>query len=92
MLFRSRKYHFNYLRSVLEKTSTFLGHKKMSTLLPKLENGKNDPFDNRIVNLYSHAKHSGEEFYSVSEKEKESLIKIFNHLIATFNFLVKEDS
>jgi wobble nucleotide-excising tRNase len=35
---RLSKYHFNFLRNILEKTSTFLGYKKWGDLLPKTDN------------------------------------------------------
>ena len=34
-----RKYHFSFLRNILEKTSTFLGHKHWENLLEKTGNG-----------------------------------------------------
>lgn len=55
-----KKYHFSFIRNILEKTATFLGHSKWENLLPKID-GKIDPFANRILNLSSHSAHAGEE-------------------------------
>ncbi|MBS3894690.1 AAA family ATPase, partial [Serratia marcescens] len=39
------KYHFNFLRNILEKTSTFLGYKKWGDLLPKTDDGTTNPYE-----------------------------------------------
>ncbi|MEZ9565368.1 AAA family ATPase [Vibrio artabrorum] len=76
------KYHFNFLRNVLEKTSTFLGYKEWGELLPQdeseLEDNKKNPYA-RVINFYNHAKHSGEEIAEVQEQHK-----------LVFKFLVEE--
>ena len=55
-----KKYHLNFLRNILEKTSIFLGYQKWEDLLPKVD-GKPDPIASRIINLGSHSAHAGEE-------------------------------
>ncbi len=35
-----QKYHFNFLRNILEKTSTFLGYETWRDLLPKTDDGR----------------------------------------------------
>lgn len=76
------KYHFNFLRNVLEKTSTFLGYEEWGALLPGVKGdratGKVNPYA-RIINLYNHAKHAGHEVTEVEEDHKR-----------VFKFLVKE--
>lgn len=54
-----KKYHFNFLRNILEKTATFLGYLRWEDLLEKTVDGVPDPFANRILNLSSHSAHSG---------------------------------
>jgi len=76
-----RKYHFNFLRNILEKTSTFLGKDQWADLLPKLEDGKANPYETRIINISSHSQHSGEEVYSINENDK----RILTHLIKKIN-------
>lgn len=54
-----KKYHYNFLRQILEKTSTFLGYKKWRELLTLLPDDAHEAYYNRIINLCSHGKHSG---------------------------------
>jgi wobble nucleotide-excising tRNase len=83
---RMRKYHFNFLRNILEKSATFLGYKNSVELLPKNSDGKPDPYDIRMINISSHSKHSGEEVSILTKEEKKSIKRIFNHLISNHNF------
>ncbi|GGH65865.1 AAA family ATPase [Phaeocystidibacter marisrubri] len=71
-----QKYHFNFLRNVLEKTSTFLGYNNWEELLP--EDGRQSYYK-RIINLSSHSKHHGDEVSILEEDNKRML-----------GFLVKE--
>lgn len=79
------KYHFNFLRNIFEKTATFLGYKHSAELFPKID-GKDDPFVNRIINLSSHSKHSGEEVSELTTNEKKEFIRIFDYLITNYKF------
>jgi hypothetical protein len=81
-----RKYHFSFLRNILEKTSTFLGYTRWEDLLEKTSSGKPDPFVNRIVNLSSHSAHSGEEITAIEDKDKEKLNDLVKYLIETYGF------
>lgn len=67
------KYHFNFLRNILEKTSTFLGYKRWEELLPKTNDGTSDAYAKRIVNLGSHSKHAGDEISDLDEEDKRVL-------------------
>jgi hypothetical protein len=67
-----RKYHFNFLRNILEKTSTFVGHEQWRHLLPSTDGGEENPYA-RIINLYSHSKHSAEEVVDVTDDHKRAL-------------------
>ncbi len=67
------KYHFNFLRNILEKTSTFLGYKNWEELLPKTSDGTSDAYSNRIVNWGSHSKHAGDEVRDLDEEDKRVL-------------------
>jgi wobble nucleotide-excising tRNase len=72
-----RKYHFNFLRNILEKTSTFVGFKRWEELLPGNESGRDNPYMKRIMNLSSHSKHSGEEVAEPQEEDK----RVFRFLV-----------
>jgi len=81
-----KKYHFSFLRNILEKTATFLGYKGWVELLPKDENGNPDTFANRILNLSSHSAHAGEEIGDIEEHDKEKLYELINFLSAEYKF------
>lgn len=76
-----RKYHFNFLRNILEKTSTFVGNKRWEELLPSTDSGRANPYMNRILNLASHSKHSGEEVAEPNEDDK----RVFKFLVQKLN-------
>jgi AAA domain len=67
------KYHYNLLRNVLEKTATFLGYENWGDLLPKSQDGSNDAYLKRIIDISSHSKHSGHELSELSQDEKRIL-------------------
>ena len=85
-----RKYHFSFMRNILEKTATFLGHPRWEDLLIKTAEGSPDPFLNRILNLASHSAHAGEEITDIEEKDKENLEALVNHLFRTYGFKKQE--
>jgi hypothetical protein len=64
-----KKYHFNFLRNILEKTATFLGYDNWGELLPKTEDGKVNPYESRIINISSHSKHSGDEIAELTDAD-----------------------
>lgn len=65
-----KKYHYNFLRQILEKTSTFLGYTGWKELLP---HDAQEAYYNRIINLCSHGKHSGEETSLIDNNDKRVL-------------------
>jgi len=84
------KYHFNFLRNILEKTSTFLGYKKWGDLLPRTEDGRTNPYEARIINISSHSKHSGEEVADLTEDDKRVLRYLVNEISTTYRFRQSE--
>ena len=72
-----QKYHFNFLRNILEKTSTFLGYTKWEKLLPE---GSQKTYFERIINLYSHGKFSSGEVPVIKDEEK----RVLSDLVRTF--------
>lgn len=80
------KYHFNFLRNILEKTSTFLGYKKWGDLLPKTDDGKTNPYEARIINISSHSKHAGEEVADLTEDDKRVLTYLVRKLNEMYRF------
>ena len=65
-----QKYHFNFLRNLFEKTSTFLGFNNWEELLPQ---ESREAYYNRVINLSSHSKHNGEEISIINENDKRVL-------------------
>jgi len=80
-----KKYHFNFIRNILEKTATFLGYSNWEKLLPTV-NGEPDPFANRILNLSSHSAHAGDEIGEVQENDIDKLIELVSYLESNYKF------
>ena len=88
-----QKYHYNFLRNILEKTSTFLGYAKWRDLLPE---ESREAYYNRIINLSSHGKFSGEEVSIIEDNDKRVLsylvgeVKRIYHFKSNINQIVTE--
>ena len=82
-----QKYHFNFLRNILEKTSTFLGYKNWKELLPK---DARESYFNRIINLSSHGKFSSEEVSVIRDNDKRVLSYLVRTFKESYNFQTKE--
>ena len=81
-----KKYHYNFLRQILEKISTFLGYKKWRELLTLLPNDAHEAYYNRIINLCSHGKHSGEETSIVDNNDKRVLGYLVREIKNIYHF------
>ncbi|MCC3214840.1 AAA family ATPase [Chryseobacterium sp. X308] len=84
-----RKYHFSFLRNILEKTSTFLGHAHWKDLLPNEVEGSREGYYNRIINLSSHSKFSGEEISLIQDSEKSMLDHLVHQVKTMYGFKSK---
>ena len=73
-----QKYHFNFLRNIFEKASTFLGFNKWEELLPR---DARESYYNRIINLSSHSKHHGEEVSILEDNDKRVLVFLVREII-----------
>lgn len=80
------KYHFNFLRNILEKTSTFLGYEEWGNLLSKIDENSSKLYEKRIINISSHSKHSGDEVFDISENDKRVLKYLVNEIKKTYLF------
>lgn len=76
-----RKYHYNFLRNLLEKTSIFLGYENWAPLLPKTEDGAPNPYEARMINLNSHSHNMGDEITELSDEDK----RVLKFLVKNFN-------
>jgi len=81
-----RKFHFNFLRNLLEKTSTFLGYERWADLLPRTEDGLTNPYEARMINLFSHSKHSSEEVAELNDEDKRVLGFLVGKITETYRF------
>jgi anticodon nuclease len=82
-----QKYHFNFLRNILEKTSTFLGYESWKELLP--EDARKSYFD-CIINLSSHGKFSSEEVSAIRDNDKRVLSYLVRTFKESYNFQTKK--
>lgn len=78
-----KKYHYNFLRQILEKTSTFLGYTGWKELLP---HDAQEAYYNRILNLCSHGKHSGEETSLIDDNDKRVLTYLVDSIRTMYHF------
>lgn len=78
-----KKFHFNFLRNILEKTSTFLGYNKWEDLLPQ---ESREAYYKRIINLSSHSKHNGDEISIVEENDKRVLGFLVSEIKRMYGF------
>jgi len=81
-----KKYHFNFLRNILEKTSTFLGYKSWGDLLPNTPDGDSKPYETRLINISSHSKHSAEESVEPNDNDKRVLGFLIQEISSIYHF------
>lgn len=81
-----QKYHFNFLRNILEKTSTFLGYTQWKDLLPNEAEGAREGYYNRIINLSSHGKFAGEEVSVIDDNEKRVMKRLVKEIGEMYRF------
>lgn len=81
-----KKYHYSYLRNLIEKTSTFLGYSNWAELLPQTDDGRPNPYETRLLNILNHSKYSTEEIVDISENDKRVLKFIFDNFNNNLKF------
>jgi hypothetical protein len=81
-----QKYHFNFLRNILEKTSTFLGYYEWKKLLPDDAEGAREGYYKRILELSSHSKISSEEVSALTTQEKDVLKHLVEEIKKMYKF------
>ncbi|MEC5205511.1 hypothetical protein QF022_000467 [Vogesella perlucida] len=78
-------FHFNALRSIMEKTASFFGHADISFCLKAL-NAEDVALYNRALNLLSHGKYAIHEPTEMGEDNKELFRRIFRDFTTQFQF------
>lgn len=79
-------FHFNALRSVMEKTASFFGHQSIAFCLKALDNEADRALFNRALNLLSHGPYAIHEPTEMGEDNKELFRRILREFIARFDF------
>jgi hypothetical protein len=80
-------YHFNALRSILEKIASFLGHGDLWVCLKDLDD---EALCNRALNLLSHGKYSVSDPTEMGDDNKELFRRMFNDIVTRFEFALPE--
>ncbi len=83
-------FHFNALRSIMEKTASFFGHADISFCLKALNNEEDLALYNRALNLLSHGKYAIHEPTDMGEDNQELFRRILKDFIKTFQFDLPE--
>lgn len=83
-------FHFNALRSIMEKTASFFGHADISFCLKALNNGDDRALYNRALNLLSHGKYAIHEPTEMGEDNKDLFRRILGDFVAKFQFALPE--
>lgn len=82
-----QKFHFNFLRNLYEKTSTFLGYKDWKELFPEeADDDVRNSYKKRILDFSSHSKHSAEEVTDLNDQHKQMLKYLFEDFIERYHF------
>jgi len=83
-------FHFNALRSIMEKTATFFGHSDISFCLNTLDDDENRALFNRALNLLSHGSYAIHEPTPMGEDNQNLFRQILRDFIDVFQFDLPE--
>ncbi len=81
-------YHFNMLRSILEKTSTFFGYNDFSSCIKDIDD--DEVLFSRALNLLSHGKYSIYQPMEMNQDNKELFKRILNNFLNKYEFQLPE--
>lgn len=79
-------FHFNALRSIMEKTASFFGHADISFCLKALNNEEDRALYNRALNLLSHGKYAIHEPTEMGDDNKDLFRRILEDFTTKFQF------
>ncbi len=83
-------FHFNALRSIMEKTAAFFGHSDINFCLKAIDSDENSALFNRALNLLSHGKYAIHEPTPMGEDNQDLFRKILEKFIDSFQFELPE--
>ena len=79
-------YHFNVLRTILEKAANFHGYTNFSECLIIDDDDEERTLHSRLVNIMSHGAYSLFEPVEMIEENKRHFINIFNNYLQNYKF------
>ena len=79
-------YHFNMLRSILEKTASFHGYQKFSACIGQEPDDEDSVVHMRLINILSHGNYSLYEPQEMLEENKNYFRKILHGFIDRYSF------
>jgi wobble nucleotide-excising tRNase len=79
-------HHFNALRSLLEKSSIFHGHKKFTVCIKQQDDDPDDTLYGRLVNILSHGNYSFYDPVEMLPENKEHFEKILADFLEFYPF------
>ncbi len=82
-------FHFNALRSIMEKTASFFGHDDIAFCLTAL-NKEDRALYNRALNLLSHGKYAIHEPTEMGEDNKDLFRRMLSDFTSKFQFALPE--
>lgn len=83
-------FHFNALRSVMEKTASFFGHKSVAFCLKALNNPTDEALFHRALQLLSHGAYALHEPTEMGEDNKKLFRRILNDFTTQFDFALPD--
>lgn len=83
-------FHFNALRSIMEKTASFFGHADIAFCLKALDNEEDRTLYNRVLNLLSHGKYAIHEPTEMGEDNKDLFRRILIDFTSKFQFALPD--
>lgn len=95
---RVEKFHYALFRNLSEKTATFLGYSRWEEVLLGLEVAGDEITPENIelysqgIDLFTHNRQSDLEFRELQEREKNTLIELFNSFEKKYKFNQKEEN
>ncbi len=83
---RASTFHFNILRTILEKTALFFGHRHFSACIKEAEDDADGILHQRFVDLLSHGKYSMYEPVEMGNETREYFLTILRGFVETHPF------
>lgn len=79
-------HHFNMLRTILEKTASFHGHRNFSACIKQEDDDPDGILHARLINILSHGNYSLYEPQLMLDENKAYFKKILNNFLSSYPF------